>query len=127
MAQAASQAVAAPSGTQKPSPPNDRKSTAEQDNTAVKSREHATREEPSTWAGEQSKDGITESDKAALVDLVSQMAADELITLYTKIQQNPKASPKSLGDVTIPTIGDKSQRSRVHGVSISSSFHSPDD
>ncbi|KAI3337510.1 pseudouridine synthase [Xylariaceae sp. AK1471] len=115
MARAASQSSAAPSSTQTPPQPDEPKSIAGEDNMAVKSQEHAPGEEPSTRDGEPSKDGITESDKAALVDLVGQTATDELIAFYTKIQQNPKASPKSQGDVNIPTIGDKSQRSRVHG------------
>lgn len=66
---------------------------------------------------EQPQDSIAESDKNALVELLGQTTAESLTAFYSKIQQNSKAAPKTHGNVSIPTIEDKAQRSRVHGVS----------
>lgn len=68
------------------------------------------------------QDDITESDRATLVELVGQATTEELVAFYAKIQRDPKARPKTHGDIDIPAIGDKSQRSRVHGVSTPGSF-----
>ncbi|KAJ2995966.1 hypothetical protein NUW58_g1131 [Xylaria curta] len=109
LAQATSQSAATSSSTQKPM------STVGQDNTAIKGQDRALEEKPSTQVEESPNDSITELERNNLVDLVGQTTADELIDFYVKIQQNARATPKSQRDVIISAIGDKSQRSRVHG------------
>ncbi|KAI1168601.1 pseudouridine synthase [Nemania serpens] len=89
--------------------------TAGGGDTAATSQERAVEEGPNTQVEEQPKDSIVESDKNALVDLVGQTTAESLTIFYAKIQQNSKAAPKTYGHVSIPTIDDKAQRSRVHG------------
>lgn len=93
----------------KPMPP------AGEGDTAATSQDRAVEEGPNTQVEEQPKDGISDSDNNALVDLVGLTTAEHLTVFYAKIQQNPKAAPKTHGNVSIPTIEDKAQRSRVHG------------
>lgn len=90
----------------------------------MKNQEDAIEDKPKAQVDEPLNDNITELDKNTLTDLVGQTTADELIDLYVKIQQKSKAVLKSQGGVIIPTMGDKSQRSRVHGVSRPNSIYS---
>ncbi|KAI1313589.1 pseudouridine synthase [Xylaria venustula] len=115
LSQAGSQNVPAPSNPAKPTQSNEPKSSVSGETSAVKREELVSEEKAITPVEESSKDSIAESDKNALVDLVGQTTADALTMLYAKILQNPRAGPKGSGDVCIPTIGDKSERSRVHG------------
>ncbi|KAI1754363.1 pseudouridine synthase [Xylaria castorea] len=115
LARAASQRATSPSSTQKLSQPDRPVNTVDEENTTIKNEEGAIEEKPKAHVEEPPNDSITESDKNALTDLVGLTTADELIDLYIKIQEKSKAAPKSQGDVIIPAIGDKSQRSRVHG------------
>ncbi|KAI0969281.1 pseudouridine synthase [Xylaria arbuscula] len=115
LSRAASQNAPATSNTQKPARSNEPKSSVSEETSTVKSEEPASKEKAITPVEESSKDGIAESDKNVLVDLVGQTTADALTMLYAKILQGPKTGPKGSGDVYMPTIGDKSQRSRVHG------------
>ncbi|KAI5928555.1 pseudouridine synthase [Camillea tinctor] len=57
---------------------------------------------------------IASSDKSLLEDLVGQTTTEQLVAFYTKINQNPKAPPKSHGEVKTQPITDKAQRSQVH-------------
>ncbi|KAI1640920.1 pseudouridine synthase [Biscogniauxia mediterranea] len=57
---------------------------------------------------------ITPSDQSLLEDLVGQATTEELVAFYTKIIQNPKAPPKSYGEVKTQSITDKAMRSQVH-------------
>ncbi|KAI1125009.1 pseudouridine synthase [Nemania abortiva] len=114
LARATSQSATIPP-TQKPSQHDEPVRTVDEGVNAVTKKERPAEAKTNTRDEELSKESISESDKNALVDLVGQQTADELIAFYTKIQQNSKAAPKTQGDVNIPTIGDKSQRSRVHG------------
>ncbi|KAI2637468.1 pseudouridine synthase [Xylaria nigripes] len=91
------------------------KSTIGDNNTTVKDQEQNAEGKARTEAEQQSKDSILESDKATLVDLLGQTTTNELIDFYAKILKTPKAAPKSHGDISIPPIADKTQRSRVHG------------
>ncbi|EMR71159.1 putative trna pseudouridine synthase d protein [Eutypa lata UCREL1] len=54
------------------------------------------------------------SDKSALIDLLGQETTDELVAFYTKIKQDPRAKPKSFGDVSIPAVTDRAKRSKIH-------------
>ncbi|KAI1330438.1 pseudouridine synthase [Xylariaceae sp. FL0255] len=56
---------------------------------------------------------ISEDDQTTLEDLVGQTTVDELLALYGKIQQDPKAFPRGQ-NVRIPPTADKAQRSQVH-------------
>lgn len=56
------------------------------------------------------------SDKSALIDLLGQETTDELVAFYTKIKQDPRAKPKSFGDVSIPAVTDRAKRSKIHTV-----------
>ncbi|KAI0834927.1 pseudouridine synthase [Hypoxylon sp. FL0890] len=77
-------------------------------------------QEPLTPAdSEQPKDGaesttISPSDRAILVDLLSETTAEELIDLYGKASKDKKVQPKISTAVKIAAISDKAQRSRVH-------------
>ncbi|KAI0539876.1 pseudouridine synthase [Xylaria digitata] len=115
LARATRQGATTPSSIQKNSQPGEPGSTVGQGNSIIKSQELAIEENTNSSIEDPPKDNITESDKNALVDLVGQTTADELITFYTKIIQGSKGAAKAQGDVIIPTIRDKSQRSRVHG------------
>ncbi|KAI0446038.1 pseudouridine synthase [Xylaria telfairii] len=114
LARAASQNTTS-SSTKKPSQTDRPISAANEENTAMKNQEDAIEDKPKTQVEEPPNDNITELAKDTLSDLVGQTTADELIDLYVKIQHKSKAGLKSLEDVIIPTMGDKSQRSRVHG------------
>jgi tRNA pseudouridine13 synthase len=122
LVRATSQSATASPSVQNPSQSNEPMRTAGKDDSAVTSQECAAEEKPHTQTEEPPKDSIAESDRNTLVDLVGQKTAEELILFYAKIQQNPKAAPKAHGDVSIPTIGEKSRRSQVHGVSRPSSI-----
>lgn len=122
LARATSQSAATPPNNRNPSQPNEPMRTAGKGDVAVTSQECAAEEKSRTQVEEPPKHSISEPDKKALVDLLGQKTAEELIEFYAKIQQNPKAAPKTRGDVSIPTIGDKSRRSQVHGVSRPSSI-----
>ncbi|KAI1153070.1 pseudouridine synthase [Nemania diffusa] len=115
LARATSQSAATPPNNRNPSQPNEPMRTAGKGDVAVTSQECAAEEKSRTQVEEPPKHSISEPDKKALVDLLGQKTAEELIEFYAKIQQNPKAAPKTRGDVSIPTIGDKSRRSQVHG------------
>ncbi|KAI0097630.1 pseudouridine synthase [Nemania sp. FL0031] len=115
LARATGQTAATTPAAQKPSQSNKPVRTVDESMTAATKKERATEAKPSSQAGELPKDSINEPDKNVLVDLVGSKTAEELIGFYAKIQQNPKAAPKTQGDVSIPAIGDKSRRSRVHG------------
>ncbi|KAI1743550.1 pseudouridine synthase [Xylaria scruposa] len=115
LSRAASQNATSPSSSQKLSQSDGPVSAVDEGNTTTKTQEGTIEEKPKTHVEEPPNGSITESDKNTLIDLVGLMTADELIELYIKIQEKSKAAPKSQGDVIIPTIGDKSQRSRVHG------------
>ncbi|KAI0481471.1 pseudouridine synthase [Xylaria cf. heliscus] len=115
LARAANHSSTSPSNSQKPSRSNGQVSRGNEENNTKKSQESAIKEEPKFQVEEPPNDSIAESDKNTLTDLVGQTTADELIDFYVKIQQKSKGPPKSQGDVTIPPIGDKAQRSRVHG------------
>ncbi|KAI0406722.1 pseudouridine synthase [Xylaria palmicola] len=120
LAQATSQDGAGPSGTEKlsqpsqPSQPGEIAKTASEDIT-INSQHDESEEKPSTQNAELPGGGISETDKTILVDLLGQKTADELILFYTQIQQNAKSASNSQGNVNIPTIEDKAQRSRIHG------------
>ncbi|KAK5627784.1 hypothetical protein RRF57_003499 [Xylaria bambusicola] len=115
LARATSQNPATPTSIQQTPQPDTPKSAMQKENRTIKSEQRVTEEKAGTPADETPKDDIPESDKATLVDLIGQTTADKLIRLYETILQNPKATSKGPGDVNIPSIGDKSQRSRVHG------------
>ncbi|KAI0455646.1 pseudouridine synthase [Xylaria acuta] len=114
LARATSQSATSPSSTQKPSQSNGSVSAADEEDTTMKNKEGAIEEKPKAEVEEPPNHSITESDKNTLTDLVGQATADELIDFYVKIQQKSKAASKFQGGVIISTIGDKSQRSRVH-------------
>ncbi|TGJ80100.1 hypothetical protein E0Z10_g8662 [Xylaria hypoxylon] len=118
LARTASQGATTPSSTQKHSQSDEPKSTVGEDKGVIKSQELPIEKKANTLIEEPPKDSITESDKNTLVDLVGRTTADELIAFYAKIVQNSKAAPKAQGDVILPTISNKSQRSRVHGKEI---------
>lgn len=83
---------------------------------AITDKELTAEEKPATV--ELSPKGtIADSDEAVLVELLGQSTADELMALYTNVLQSSKPTPDHQGDVSIPSIADKSQRSRVHAVS----------
>ena len=109
LGRAASHTTVTSSSTQQPPEPVAPKSTAQEGDSADKPEKPAADEAP--------KNDITESDKVALVDLLGQATADELLDFYDRVLQNSKSTQKGPGDITIPSIEDKSQRSRVHGVS----------
>ncbi|KAI8625277.1 pseudouridine synthase [Xylariaceae sp. FL1651] len=115
LAQATRQITTAPPSTHQLSQPNEPESLEAEGNTSGNNQELSTVEMTGTQGGEPPKDGIPDSDQTILVDLVGQTCAGELIAFYVKVQQNPKAPHKTQGEVTIPAIKDKSQRSRVHG------------
>ncbi|KAI0506768.1 pseudouridine synthase [Xylaria bambusicola] len=114
LARAASQNAATPTSTQQSQQP-DAPKRAQKGNGTVKGEQRIAEEKTGTPTDEIPKDGIPESDKATLVDLIGQATADELIGFYEKILQSSKTTSKGPGDVNIPSIRDKSQRSRVHG------------
>ncbi|KAI1828349.1 pseudouridine synthase [Xylaria intraflava] len=111
LARSASQGTSMLPSTYKPSQP---KNIAGEGNAAVKTQEQAAETKTNDRAEEPPKEGINEPDKNALADLVSLKTAEELIAFHARIQENPKAGPKTHGDVNISTITDKSQRSRIH-------------
>ncbi|GAP89602.2 putative tRNA pseudouridine synthase D [Rosellinia necatrix] len=113
-ARAASQGNIMPVGTPKLDEPDEPVHTTSKDDTVANISEH-TEDMPGASVDEPPTDNITESDKNALVDLVGQPSADELISLYSKIQQKSKTTSNTHGNICIPAIGDKSQRSLVHG------------
>ncbi|KAI0546208.1 pseudouridine synthase [Xylaria curta] len=115
LARAASQNGTSSSSSQRFSQSNGPVSTVDGGNSTTKKQEGTIEEKPKSRVEEPLNGSITESDKNILIDLVGLTTADGLIELYMKTQEKSKAAPKSQGDVIIPTIGDKSQRSRVHG------------
>ncbi|KAI0433976.1 pseudouridine synthase [Xylaria sp. FL1042] len=115
LARAASQSAATSSSTQKPSQSAGAKNTVGEESNAVSGEERVSGDKSNTPIEESLKDDIAESDKSILVTLVGQTAADELIMLYAKVLQSSTTGSKGSGDVSIPSIKDKSQRSQVHG------------
>ncbi|KAI1426732.1 pseudouridine synthase [Xylaria sp. FL1777] len=115
LSRATSQSATTPSSIPKPSQSNGLKSTVGEDSSAVKSEGCETGAKASTPVESSLKNSISEPDRNALVDLVGQTTADELIVFYFKILQGSEAAFKGPGYVSIPTIRDKAQRSRVHG------------
>ncbi|KAI1365209.1 pseudouridine synthase [Xylaria arbuscula] len=107
LTRAANQATVTPSGAQQSPDPTTSRITAQEGDGGDKPGQVAADETP--------QNDINESDKVTLADLVGQATADELLSFYARILQGSKTPQKSLGDVTIPSIEDKSQRSRVHG------------
>ncbi|KAI1818699.1 pseudouridine synthase [Poronia punctata] len=114
MARATSQNSNTPSGTKAPSQPVNPHGQVVGSESVSASREPATSATRTEGNGSPT-DGISEADRAALVQLVGQTAADDLIAFYEKIQQDSKTRSRTLGDVKIPAIGDKARRSQVHG------------
>ncbi|ORY69562.1 pseudouridine synthase [Pseudomassariella vexata] len=55
---------------------------------------------------------IAPSDASILVELLGQTAADEMIALYARIVEDPKA--KIQGSVKLSTVADRAARTRVH-------------
>ncbi|KAI0603473.1 pseudouridine synthase [Biscogniauxia sp. FL1348] len=99
--------------TTKPSsfPPVSEDPTREINSTTSSAKEELTEE---SKGGQDSSTAITPSDQSLLEDLVGQITTEELVALYTKIIQNPKAPPKSHGEVKTQSITDKAMRSQVH-------------
>ncbi|KAI0420027.1 pseudouridine synthase [Xylaria grammica] len=115
LARATGQGTTTPPSAQKHSQPDEPRSAVSGDNSIAKSQGLVAIEGKENNPAEESPEGsISESDKNSLVDLVGQATADELIAFYAKVIQNSKAI-KAQGDVVLPIIGDKTQRSRVHG------------
>ncbi|KAI0200736.1 pseudouridine synthase [Astrocystis sublimbata] len=115
IARSASQTASLPSSSQKSLPSSELAGPADEGTTTANTQVEATGETANMQLEEQPSDGISESDKSALTDLMGQTTTDELIAFYTTTQQDAQSAPKSPGYVLIPTIGDKSRRSRVHG------------
>ncbi|TRX91732.1 hypothetical protein FHL15_007285 [Xylaria flabelliformis] len=112
LARAASQNATSPSSVQKRSEPDRPVSTVDGENTATENQEVTIEGKPKAHIEEPPNGSITESDKNTLVDLVGLTTAEELVELYIKTQEKSKVAHRSQGDVIIPTIGDKTQRSR---------------
>ncbi|CAJ2506424.1 Uu.00g005540.m01.CDS01 [Anthostomella pinea] len=56
---------------------------------------------------------IPRSDETALVNILGQAAAQDLIAFFEKMKNNPRAPLKSHGEVKLPPI-DRSLRSQIH-------------
>lgn len=52
-----------------------------------------------------------------LVNLFTQSVFDELVALYQKVCDNPRAKPATHGSVKLPAVQDRGMRAKVHGVS----------
>ncbi|KAI8962497.1 pseudouridine synthase [Daldinia sp. FL1419] len=98
-----------------PAQPEDRKPTT---NTINVTATNAITSQPSTNSEQLKEEGdsiaISLSDKQALIDLLGQSTAENLIDLHEKANESTRAQPKTSNSVTIAAIADKAQRSRVH-------------